>query len=190
MASRRILAQRELPEGQLLPYRGQQLSLHLTTSLKKPQVTLLTAENRLWVNFYQPHPLVPVQLPLLKWYRRRAEEYIPQRAAYWSQQTGFSFNKLFIKDQSSRWGSCSSLQNLNFNWRLIMAPEEVIDYVIIHELCHLRQMNHSKDFWALVARHDPECQLHRKWLRDHGRELFTILPQLPMALLNAVYFHV
>lgn len=71
-----------------------------------------------------------------------------------------------------------------------MAPDGVIDYLLIHELAHLREMNHSPAFWQLVGRYDPDYQLHRQWLRDNGQALFLLLPKLPLALLNAVYFHV
>ena len=179
---------RNLPAGHPMPFRGVNYPLEIRQSMNKPQVTI--TGGKLLVNFYQEHPTVPVQLPLVKWYRRQAQQYIMPRAAYWADEMGLTFNKIFIKDQDSRWGSCSSLKNLNFNWRIIMAPDGVIDYLLIHELAHLREMNHSPAFWQLVGRYDPDYQLHRQWLRDNGQALFLLLPKLPLALLNAVYFHV
>ncbi len=79
-----------------------------------------------------------------------------------------SINKITLRQQKTRWGSCSSAGNLNFNWRLVHYPPEVIDYVIIHELAHRTHMDHSSSFWQLVARYDPDHLKHRNWLKKHG----------------------
>ncbi len=179
---------RNLTSGHPMPYRGRTYSLEIRKTLDKPQVKI--DGDRLTVNFYKEHPEVPVQVPLVKWYRRKAQHYIISRTAYWSEEMGLSFNKIFIKDQDSRWGSCSSLRNLNFNWRIIMAPDEVIDYLLIHELAHLKEMNHSTAFWKLVAQYDPEYKLHRQWLKDNGKAIFLLLPKLPVSLLDSIFFHV
>ena len=81
------------------------------------------------------------------------------------------FNRVFIKGQKTRWGSCSKQRNLSFNWRLVMAPLPVIDYVVAHELAHLVEMNHSRKFWALVEQIYPGYSLHRAWLKENGRLL-------------------
>ena len=104
-------------------------------------------------------------------YRAAAASYFPQRAAYYQTLTGGSYSRITIRDQKTRWGSCSSRGTLSFNWRLMLAPPAVLDYVVLHELCHLTHMNHSKDFWNLVASIMPDYKLHRKWLKEHGREL-------------------
>ncbi|MBI5624326.1 MAG: M48 family metallopeptidase [Elusimicrobia bacterium] len=107
--------------------------------------------------------------------RRRAEtelrETLARRLAFWCGKMDLRYHKLRIKDQSTRWASCSKKGNLNFNWRLLWAPPEVLDYVIVHELCHLVEMNHSKRYWAQVAVWCPDYKKHRKWLRVHGRDL-------------------
>ena len=77
------------------------------------------------------------------------------------------YNQVRIKGNKSRWGSCSSKKNINLNWALLMAPMNVSDYVVIHELCHLKEMNHSKDFWKLVQKYDPNFKEHIKWLKNH-----------------------
>lgn len=87
------------------------------------------------------------------------------------EKLNLEYNKVFIKDQKTRWGSCSSQGNLNFNYRLVMAPLPVIDYLVTHELAHLAEMNHSKRFWSLVERVCPEYKKHRQWLKEHGSEL-------------------
>jgi predicted metal-dependent hydrolase len=80
-------------------------------------------------------------------------------------QIGVRYDRIAIKGQSTRWGSCSSKRNLNFNWRLMMAPPGAVDYVIIHELCHLKELNHSPRFWALVAQHCPDYRRWERWLK-------------------------
>lgn len=84
---------------------------------------------------------------------------------------GVNYNRVTIRDQKSRWGSCSSKHNLNFNWKLIMAPPEALEYVVIHELCHLIEFSHSPKFWSLVGKHMPEYEYWKKWLKEHGSEL-------------------
>jgi len=102
---------------------------------------------------------------------RLALERIRQRLNHFAPRIGVEFGRVAIRDQKSRWGSCSARHNLNFNWKLIMAPPEVLDYVVIHELCHLIEFNHSKRFWALVAVQMPEYEAWKKWLKAHGSEL-------------------
>lgn len=97
-----------------------------------------------------------------------AEKYIVPRTYQIAALMNITFGTITLRQQKSRWGSCSSQGNLNFNWRLIHAPTEVIDYVIVHELAHRRHLNHSRAFWNLVSEYDPEHALHRGWLKRHG----------------------
>ncbi len=89
----------------------------------------------------------------------------------WSPTVPVAYGRVTVREQKSRWGSCSSKHNLNFNWKLIMAPPECLEYVVIHELCHLLYFNHSRQFWAEVEKRMPGYQLWRKWLKQHGSEL-------------------
>ena len=107
-------------------------------------------------------------------YRQAAKEYIPKRVAYYAQLLDVTYATISIRDQKTRWGSCSSKGNLSFSWRLILAPPKVLDYVVVHELCHRREMNHSPRFWALVESIIPDYKTHRKWLKENGEKL-TIL---------------
>ncbi|MCL6598104.1 MAG: M48 family metallopeptidase [Alicyclobacillus macrosporangiidus] len=107
-----------------------------------------------------------------EWYQERARVLLSDRAARWAEKLGLRYRSLRIKDQKSRWGSCSSAGNINLNWRLVQAPEWVTDYVIVHELCHLVELNHSPRFWALVHAAIPDAERAKRWLRDHGQELF------------------
>ncbi len=102
---------------------------------------------------------------------KRALVRIREELAVWAPKIGVEFGRVAIRDQKSRWGSCSAKKNLNFNWKLIMAPEEALRYVVIHELCHLIEFNHSARFWGFVAAQMPEYELWKKWLKNHGSEL-------------------
>ncbi len=105
------------------------------------------------------------------WMRSRARVLINQRIEAINEVLKLPFNRVTIKGQKTRWGSCSSLGNLNFNWRLIMAPLPVLDYIVIHELLHLIEPNHSKKFWALVGSVCPHYKTCRNWLKNNGHRL-------------------
>lgn len=106
-----------------------------------------------------------------KFLKSTARHYLLPRTDQLSEKMQLNFGKITLREQKSRWGSCSSEGNLNFNWRLVHFSPEVIDYVIIHELAHLTHMNHSKRFWNLVARFDPEYAKHRGVLHRFGAQL-------------------
>ena len=108
---------------------------------------------------------------LEKRYRNAARTRFEERVTYYHPLTGGNYTSITVRNQKSRWGSCSSRGTLSFNYRLIFAPPVILDYVVVHELCHLTHMNHSKDFWNMVASVMPEYKVHRQWLRDHGHEL-------------------
>ncbi|MFQ5646821.1 MAG: M48 family metallopeptidase [bacterium] len=101
-------------------------------------------------------------------YRSQAERIIPERVKQANQNLGFEFAEIRIKDQKSRWGSCSEKGNVNFNWRLVMAPLPVLDYVVFHELMHLKELNHSPRFWNSVEDVCPDYRQHRLWLKTYG----------------------
>ena len=107
------------------------------------------------------------------WMKAQAHKLITEKVTDWSAKLKVEFKRITIRNQKSRWGSCSHLLNLSFNWRLIMVPEEVLDYVVIHELCHLKEMNHKKVFWKTVAGYCPRWREHRTWLNHHRLELHS-----------------
>lgn len=111
------------------------------------------------------------QTILLKYLRELAKKKITSRTIVLAERYGFQVRKITVRDQSSRWGSCSSAKNINLNWRLIFAPRSILDYVIIHELCHTRQMNHSRRFWDLVESIMPSWREKRNWLREYSSHL-------------------
>jgi predicted metal-dependent hydrolase len=105
------------------------------------------------------------------WYKERAYEKLLERTVLFANQAGFSFNKIKISNAQGRWGSCSYNGNINFSWRLIMAPLEVLDYVVVHELSHLKHRDHSIRFWNRVASIMPDYKIHRQWLKNNGHLL-------------------
>ena len=88
---------------------------------------------------------------------------------------GIAYKDIAIKDTASRWGSCSALKNLNFSWRLILAPPEILEYVVTHEIAHLTHLNHSTEFWNLVASRYPEYKKAKQWLTDNGQAIMDFL---------------
>jgi predicted metal-dependent hydrolase len=108
--------------------------------------------------------------------RVAARELISALADEEARKIGVAFQRVRIGSQRTLWGSCSARGVLAFNWRLVLAPYEVLDYVVVHELCHLEVLNHSKRFWSLVERHRPEWHRQRDWLRAHGPELLAVKP--------------
>lgn len=102
--------------------------------------------------------------------RERAREILTLKSNEYAKQLGVSFNKIRIGNQRTRWGSCSSKGTISYNWRLILMPEDIMDYVVVHELCHLVEMNHSSRFWGLVAGMIPDYVARRTWLKQHGNE--------------------
>jgi predicted metal-dependent hydrolase len=109
--------------------------------------------------------------------RMGARELVSALAEEEAERIGVEYRRIRIGGQRTLWGSCSPGGTLSFNWRLVLAPPEVLDYVVVHELCHLRVPNHSRRFWALVERHRAHWRQQRDWLRDHGPELLAFRPQ-------------
>lgn len=116
-----------------------------------------------------------MEIRLQHWYRQQAQQQLLEKTVFWSNEIAVQPQRITIKDQKTRWGSCSSKRNINYNWRIIMAPPAVIDYLVIHELCHLRFPNHSTLFWQEVARFSPNFKEHRTWLKNNGAMLMGIL---------------
>jgi len=111
---------------------------------------------------------------LINWYIHLAKKEITKMAEGLAEQYGFTYNRIFIRDQKTKWGTCSSKKNLSFNWRLIRCPRYVIEYLIIHELSHLKVMNHSARFWELVESMCPDFKKAKFWLKEYESYLFSL----------------
>ena len=110
---------------------------------------------------------------LIDWLKGEAQHELEKRCGHHAERLGVSVKSISMRSQSTRWGSCSSTGKLNFNWRLILAPPFVLDYVAAHEVSHMLEMNHSQDFWDVVEQTLPTMERGREWLRVHGRELMV-----------------
>jgi hypothetical protein len=108
--------------------------------------------------------------------RRAARELVHMLVEEEAAELGVEVERIQIRDQRTRWGSCSSAGNLSFNWRLVLAPFDVLDYVVVHEVCHLREANHSRRFWRLVETRRPGWREQKTWLDEHGPELLAFRP--------------
>lgn len=115
-----------------------------------------------------------------RWYRREARERISVAVEREASALGVHPTRLSVRDQRTRWGSCSESGALSFSWRLLLAPPEILDYVVVHELCHMRRLDHSPAFWSLVAAARPGYKAHVRWLRNHGPELGTYDPSIAL----------
>lgn len=158
-------------DGDTYFYFGESLTLKLIPSLSwKP--TARVNGNLLEVTVHKASSLAEgkkaIKGAIQDFYKSKASEVIHDRLGVYSEHYGLSYKKVTFRNQKTRWGSCSSAKNLNFNWRLIMAPIEIIDYVVIHELCHLKYMNHSPAFWGLVGEAVKDYKERRKWLKENS----------------------
>ena len=133
---------------------------------------LALAEERKELDGGPPPSAPPLSAKDRSRYIEIARDIFTRKTEYYARIMGVSFGRISIREQKTRWGSCSSKGNLNFNWRLILAPEEVLDYVVVHELAHRREMNHSKAFYAIVESVLPDYRRAQKWLKDNGQSLW------------------
>ena len=120
-----------------------------------------------------PEKLTEQEVKLL---REKTRKLVTERVKHYAAIIGVHYNQIAIRTQRTRWGSCSSKGNLNFNCLLMLVPPEVLDYVVVHELCHRKELNHSARFWSEVERVIPGYRAQKKWLKDYGTPLISKLP--------------
>lgn len=163
-------------DGETLPLLGQGVQLHiLKVNQKTMTLRYLKEEKRINIQF--PEFVAPedereaTQGILQKWFKLKAREVFQSKLDQWSIRMGVNYKEFRLKEQKTRWGSCSSKGNINLNWRAVMAPESVVDYLVIHELAHLKHMDHSSAFWDFVSRYCPDYADCRHWLKVNGESL-------------------
>lgn len=167
-----------------------QLNQDLTITVRAPRratlkdIDAVLVKNEAWINKQvekmkirraseEANPIVPLSEAEIRKLADKALEVIPDRVKYYASLIGVDYGRITIRHQKTRWGSCSSKGNLNFNCLLMLAPSEVIDYVVVHELCHRKEMNHSKAFWNEVAKILPNYKESKKWLNEEGNKLIV-----------------
>ncbi|MCK8058579.1 MULTISPECIES: M48 family metallopeptidase [unclassified Fusibacter] len=159
------------PERQVL-FLGNVLSLVTKEDKGKNHASVVRRESVLEITAPSVERAYIDQV-LIQWYKDMAKLKLKEQVDHYSDRLDLRPNRIFIKDQKTRWGSCSSKRNINLNWRLIKAPIEVIDAIIVHELCHLKHLNHSSEFWQLVESSYPDYHSRHKWLSIYGAILMN-----------------
>lgn len=158
---------KEYVEGEGFLYLGRSYKLRLVPSQEEPLKFFRNA-------FYLEAPKAREGLThFTEWYKRKALKKLTERCVFHGKRLGLEFAKVSVTNAEKRWGSCNpKARSLNFNWRLIMAPVEVIDYIVIHELCHLEHPNHSPEFWRKVESISPHYKSSEEWLDKNRVKLF------------------
>lgn len=172
---------KKIVQSETFPFLGENLCLRFVPT---PLKQVFFSRHESFLHLHLPenswNEVTDVELQeyfpkLQQFYRRESEKLIRERIQIWSNQMQLFPKALKFRNQKSRWGSCTSKGSIQINWRLIGAPLEVIDYILVHELAHLRHMNHSADFWNLVEEHFPEFEKSEKWLKANQNGLDFLL---------------
>ena len=170
-SSRKSVAIQIMPDGEVM--------VRAPMRTPKAEIDRFVAEKRSWIEKHLPKAqamqpkFTDAQIKALA---DQALRDIPERVRHFAPLVGVTCGSITIRNQRTRWGSCSSQGNLNFNCLLMLAPAAVRDYVVVHELCHRKEMNHSVKFWTEVARVLPDYAEHRRWLKENGQALIGRLP--------------
>ena len=170
-SSRKTLSIQITPAGEVI--------LRCPNRLPKKEAEAFLLSKRSWIEKHLSGrtPAVPFTPDQLDWLTDAAKEDLPPRVSRLAARMGLTYGRITVRSQHTRWGSCSAKGNLNFNCLLMLCPEEVRDYVVIHELCHRKELNHSPAFWAEVDQFCPDYRLRRQWLKEHGAALIGRLPR-------------
>ncbi|MGI8944749.1 MAG: M48 family metallopeptidase [Thermoleophilaceae bacterium] len=160
----------ELRDGGGIPYLGETLALGVSVQPRRARPHVARDGQTLHVAVGESGP-GPLRDALERWYRRRARAEVMPRLDDAVARAGSSYTRLQIRGQRTRWASCSATATMSFNWRLLLAPAEVLDYVVEHEVAHLEVHDHSQRFWSLLADRCPAYREHEAWLRRYGQSL-------------------
>ena len=155
-----------LCHGSIIPLRGIPHEIQ-STSTRRGLITIAPEANTINV----PGDAAHLARRLQDWLKRLAKADLVEASAKYAKAMGVDFRRISIRDQKSRWGSCSPSGDLSYSWRLIMAPSYVLDYVAAHEVAHRREMNHGPGFWRLVLKHCPHAHEAKEWFKAHGTQL-------------------
>lgn len=163
---------RAFEDGKRLLFLGKELKLEII-KVNRPicHAKIENEKVRVFINLSNMKSDETVSSAIINLYRKEAAILFKERTDIYSRILGVSPRRIFIKDQKTLWGSCSSKGNVNYNYRIIMAPIDIIDYIVVHELCHLIHMNHSKEYWDTVKSILPDYKRRRTWLKDNGHVL-------------------
>lgn len=170
LAQQKPPAEKQFIEGEQFLYLGNSYPLRLVSTntaieVKKSidEIEIHGRINRL--------STTKMRTTMVSWYKQQGQRHLTHRTQHFSRLTGLKPNSISIKTYTARWGSCGIHADIQFNWKLMLAPENIIDYVIIHELCHIKHHNHSSMFWSLVQQYYPDYKSARLWLKNNGYNL-------------------
>ncbi|PJF44759.1 MAG: hypothetical protein CUN55_02270 [Phototrophicales bacterium] len=163
---------RKYVSGETLPFLGvahtlqiiQKANERISTVKRQDETLIIRLANTIKEETQREH----IRKTLERWYRKQARSYLTQRTEFWANEIGVTYQRIRIKGQRTRWGSCSARGGINYNWRIMMAPPQAVDYLIVHELCHLIVMNHSPVFWGIVSVYCPAYLHWRHWLKENA----------------------
>ncbi len=161
----------QFENGERFRYLGNEYILECQEATGRKENSVGISEDRIVMTLTQEMAITKRQDLMEQWYRQQAQRVLTAKADIFAGILKVKYVNLRINNPKTRWGSCSSQGNLNFNWHIVMAPEAVVDYLVIHELCHLLHMNHSELFWKSVEGLCPDYKNLRKWLKTHGSGL-------------------
>ncbi|MFL5893786.1 MAG: M48 family metallopeptidase [Thermoleophilaceae bacterium] len=173
-AAEKALPPVRLGDGGQIPYCGFTLSLRVTVEPWRTRPAVMRRGGTVHVALAEAGE-EPLRDALVRWYRKRARVEFAERLDWATLRVGSGYEKLQIRDPSTRWASCSTSGAMSFSWRLLLAPEEVLAYVVEHEVAHLDVMDHSRRFWKLLESRCPDYAEHERWLHRYGPALRTLL---------------
>lgn len=158
---------REFVNGESFMYLGRNYSMQiiLDSSVKNPEVKLYRGRFVITLSYKNDEV---IRKCMEQWYRNKSNEVIIQRVKYYKRFFNIEPTSIKVKEQKKRWGSCTAKNELLFNWRSIMAKSNALDYIIVHEMCHMVYKDHSKEFWGLLASILPDYEVRKKWLKNNG----------------------
>lgn len=165
-----VSVEKQFIDGEVFTLLGKNYSFHLLDAQTKPTITL----NGDSINCHARLNKVTktaISAAMTTWYKQQASHYLTARTHELCAETKLHAKSITVKTYRARWGSCTIRGDIQYNWKLILAPPEVIDYVIIHELCHIKHHNHSRQFWQLVSHFRPDYSDTRHWLKVNGHSL-------------------
>jgi predicted metal-dependent hydrolase len=162
---REEIPERHFDEGAVFPYLGEDYEVVVE---RRSSSAVEDGKLRLAEHHVED---TSVKRALETLYRRKAREIFEERADAFAEKMGVEYEQIEVRRQRTKWGSCSTNGTLGLNWRLLMAPLEIVDYIMIHELAHLREANHTDSFWSLVAEYDPDYEEHARWLEENSTQL-------------------
>jgi len=160
--------------------RAGEITVRCPMRMPEKDVSRFVASKRAWIEKHLAKLSIMPQHPAisdeqLRRLKKQAKELIPMRVAHFAPIVGVAYERIAIRAQKGRWGSCSAKGNLNFNCLLMFVPGEVLDYIVVHELCHIKHHNHSPRYWAEVERVMPDYKSREKWLKENGSSLIAAL---------------